>query len=130
MMQQTADGYDSRKFECCPPYHGEKGQIWETFVRNFAAAMATREVVEESLEDTLYGIDSGGDQWLEERHPGGVDWNGIWQPGHLVRPNGTNAAQTRAHMRRVKNLFGYLYRHVADLKLQEMISFQARSNGR
>ena len=55
MMQSAVEGYDGRKFDCCAPYHGEKGQAWETFVRNFAAAMSTGEVAEESLEDTPYG---------------------------------------------------------------------------
>ena len=106
MMMQQADGYDSRKFECCPPYHGEKGEVWEAFVRNFGAAMATSEVVEESLEDTLYGVDTGGDKWLAERHAGGLDNNGVWQQGHLIHPHGCNATHTRAPKRRAANLFG------------------------
>ena len=61
-----ADGYDARKFECCQPYHGDKGEIWHAFVRSFFAAMATREVAEESLEDTMNGQDTGGDLWLAE----------------------------------------------------------------
>ena len=60
-------------------------------------------------------------QWLDERYPGQVDWNGVWQPGNLVHANDASVAQARAHSRSVKNLFGYLYRHVVDLRLQEMI---------
>ena len=75
-------------------------------LRNFAAAMSTREVAENSLEDTLYGVDIGGDAWLDERHPGQVDWNGVWQDGNLVRPNGANVAQARAHTRRASTCSG------------------------
>ena len=42
--------------------------MWDTFVLNFAAATSTREVADDSLKDTLYGLDVGGEQWLEERH--------------------------------------------------------------
>ena len=93
--------------------------------------MATREVAEESLEDAMNGQDTGGDLWLAERHAGGLDGQGVWHQGHLVRPHGANATQTRAHKRRVGNLFGYLFRHVADLiRLQEMMSSEAKSDGR
>ena len=108
----------------------EKGQAWEAFVRNFAAAMSTREVAEESLEDTLLGKDIGGEQWLAERHDGGYDDDDVWHEGHLMHPNGPSAPQARAHTRRCKHLFGYLYKHVADLRLQEMISIQAQGDGR
>ena len=104
--------------------------MWETFVRNFAVAMSTREVAEDSLEDTLYGADIGGGAWLDERHAGAFDHNGVWQDGNLVHPNDATVAQARAHTRRVKHLFGYLYRHVADLRLQDMMFLQAQSDGR
>ena len=54
----------------------------------------------------------------------------MWQDGNLVHPNGASVAQARAHTRCVKHLFGYLYRHVADLRLQEMMFLQAQSDGR
>ena len=60
MMMGQADGYETRKFECCQPYHGNKGEISHSFLRCFSAAMATREVADESLEETLNGRDSGG----------------------------------------------------------------------
>ena len=72
--------------------------------------MATKEVAEESLEDTLFGIDTGGDKWLAERHAGTLDNNGVWQQGNLVRHNGANATQKREHKRRAASLFGYLYK--------------------
>ena len=36
-----SESYDGKKFPESAPYHGVKGQMWETFVRNFAAAMST-----------------------------------------------------------------------------------------
>ena len=92
--------------------------------------MATPEVADESLEEAMNGRDTGGDLWLAERHAGGLDGQGVWQQGNLVHPHGVNATQARAHKRRVGNLFGYLFRHVADPRLQEMMSFEAKSDGR
>ena len=56
-MMQTAQSYDGKKYPECAPYHGARGQTWETFIRDFAAAMSTRDVADDSLEDTLYGLD-------------------------------------------------------------------------
>ena len=39
-----SSSYDGRKYSECPPYMDKKGQTWNTFVRNFAAAMSLREV--------------------------------------------------------------------------------------
>ena len=39
--------YDGNKFSKCAPYHGKKGQMWNTFVRNFASAMSLREVADD-----------------------------------------------------------------------------------
>ena len=80
--------------------------------------MATREVADESLQEAMNRRDTaGGDLWLAERHAGGLDGQGVWQQGNLVHPHGANATQARAHKGRVGNLFGYLFRHVADLRL-------------
>ena len=130
MDGDTSGSYDGRKFSECAPYYGKKGTMWNTFVRNFAAAMSLREVAEESLEDCLYGTDIGGEQWLAERHPGGPDANGVFVQGNLVHPNGASVAQARAHTKRCKHLFGYLYKHIADLRLLEMIFLHAQGNGR
>ena len=51
--------------------------------------------------------------------------------GNLVHPNGANVAQARAHTNASgASMFGYLYRHIADLRLQEMIFLQAQGDGR
>ena len=54
----------------------------------------------------------------------------MWQPGGYVRPNSATVAQARTHTKRAKHLFGYLYKHIADLRLQEMIFLQAQGDGR
>ena len=88
MMDGDADSsnYDGRKYPECAPYLGQKGQQWNTFVRDFVSAMSMREVSDDSLEDCLYGIDTGGDRWLTERQPGALDANNVNQQGALVRP--------------------------------------------
>ena len=60
MDGDSSPSYDGKKFSECAPYNGKKGQMWNTFVRNFASAMSLREVADDSLEDTLYGTDVGG----------------------------------------------------------------------
>ena len=129
-MMQSTQSYVAKKYPECAPYYGVKGQTWETFINSFAAAMSTHVLAEDSLENTFYGLDIGGERWIDERHPGAYDATGIWQNGNLVRRNGANQAQAKGHTRRAKLLFGYLYKHIADLKLQEFIYVQAYGNGR
>jgi len=70
MDGDEADDYDGRKYPECAPYKGKKGQAWNTFVQNFGASMSMKEKAhDESLEDTMYGTDTGGERWLTERHP-------------------------------------------------------------
>ena len=91
--------------------------------------MSTRDVAEDSLEDTLYSLDVGGDRWINERYPDHIDAAGVWHQGNLICPNGAVQVQVRGHARRAKHLFGYLYRHIADMRLQEMIFLQAHGDG-
>ena len=53
MMQNTAQSYDGKKYPECAPFYGARGQTWDTFVRDFASAMSTKDVADESLEDTF-----------------------------------------------------------------------------
>ena len=122
--------YDGRKYPECAPYMGKKGQQWNTLVRDFGAAMFMKEAHDESLEDTMYGTDPGGERRLNERHPDYLDANGNLQQGNLVHANGATAVQARQHAKRAKHLFGYLYKHIADARLREMIFLQAQSDGR
>ena len=77
----------------------------------------------------MYGTDTGGERLLTERHPGQLDAN-VMQQGNLVHPNGATAVQARQHLKRAKHLFGYLYKHIADARLREMIFIRAQSDGR
>ena len=93
--------------------------------------MSTHVLAEDSLDNTLYGIDIGGGEWLRKRYCGTYNFeSGVWQDGNLVRPNGANQAQEHGHYRRAKLLFGYLYKHIANQKLQELIYVQAYGSGR
>ena len=80
MMQTITQSYNTKRHPECAPYHGAKGQTWETFIRSFAAAMSTHVLDEDSLENTFYGLDVGGERWLDERYPGTCDYQtGVWQ---------------------------------------------------
>ena len=99
-MMKTARSYNGRTYPECPPYHGARGQAWNTFCQDFASAMSIRDLANDSLEETLYGTDVGGDRWIDERHPDIIDANGIWHQGNLVRLNGANPMQAHGHARR------------------------------
>ena len=94
--------------------------------------MSTHDVADDSLEDCLFGLDIGGDKWAQERNADTFDAAGIKTQGSLLRPLGANLYQARGHIiiRRCKHLFGYLYKHPANEKLQEMIFMQAMGDGR
>ena len=123
--------WDGRKYPECPPYKGKKGQAWETFIRDFGSAMSMKEAHDETLEQTMYGTDTGGEQWLAERHPDTLDAAGnVLVQGALKHLNGASVVQERQHNKRAAHLFGHLYKHLADTRLREMIFMQAQSDGR
>ena len=97
---QTVRSYDEKKYPECPPFYGKRGQSWDTFCRDFAAAMSKRDIADDSLEETLYGTDIGGDRWIEERYPDFVDASGTYNQGNLIRIYGASPAQARGHTRR------------------------------
>ena len=101
---EDINDWDARKYPHCKPYLGKKGVQWETFVRNFGSAMAAIADDDSDLEETMLGTDIGGDVWLQNN------------------PGGANAAQTRRRTKRLKQLHAHIYRHVADLRLREMVS--------
>ena len=88
--------------------------------------MSKHVLAEDSLGNTLYGVDIGGERWIDERYSATCNFeSGEWQSGNLVRPNGANITQASEQYRRAKLLFGYLYKHIANKKLQEFIFVQA-----
>ena len=115
MMDGDADNadWDARKYPKCRPFHGQKGVAFEKFVQDFGAAMAM-ELDENGvdLDETMRGVDEGGDEFLAN---GGA---------------ALNAAGTRRRVKRLKLLYGWIYKHVTDLRLREMLDAEARNDGR
>ena len=90
-----------------------------------------KEAHDETLESTMYGTDTGGERWLNERHPDTLDAAGnVLVQGALKHLNGASVVQERQHNKRAAHLFGHLYKHLADTRLREMIFMQAQSDGR
>ena len=104
--------WDARKYPKARPSFGRKGIAFETFVRNFGASMAMEMDDDSDLEETMLGTDVGGDVYLA---------GGGAAPG---------AAGTRRRIKRLKLLYGHIYRHVPDLRLQEMMHAACRNDGR
>ena len=106
---EDANDWDARKYPKCKPFLGKKGVQFDKFVQDFGASMAMDGDDDNDLEETMLGNDIGGDNYAG------------------AAPNGP---QTRRRNRRLKLLFGHLYRHVTDLRLREMMHAQARNDGR
>ena len=65
---EDINDYDARKYPMCKPYAGVRGVQWETFIRNFSAALvAIGSGVGDDPNDlleTMLGTDPGGDVYL------------------------------------------------------------------
>lgn len=106
---EDINDWDARKYPKCRPFMGRKGTQFENFERDFGAAMAMDQDDDNDLEETMLGIDVGGDN---------------------SNTPATTLPQRRRRAKRLKNLYGHLYRHVADLRLREMMHAAARNDGR
>ena len=95
--------WDTRRYPLCPPFFGAKGRGFELFEERFTAGLASEGDEYASLEDTLYGIDPGGD-------------------AANAPPLGGAAAHVRARLKRRRDLFRHLYRHVENADLRQMAS--------
>jgi len=111
MMSSTDNDWDARKYPKCKPYFGKRGVEFEKFVRDFGAAIAGDGDDDASLEDTMLGMDPGGDA-----------------AGAPVAIGGAAAARRRA--KRLRDLYAALYRHVPEPRLREMMHATARNDGR
>ena len=111
MMSSTDNEWDARKYPKCKPYFGKRGVDFDNFVRDFGAALAGEGDDEASLEETMFGMDPGGDA-----------------AGAPAAPGGAAAARRRA--RRGRDLYSLLYRHVPEPRLREMMHANARNDGR
>jgi len=92
MDADDAGDWDARKYPKSRPFWGKRGVAFEQFVRDFSAAMAAEGDDDASLEDTMLGVDPGGDD--------------------PSAPAGAGAAQVRRRNKRLRELYAHLYRHV------------------
>ena len=111
MISSSDNDWDARKYPKCKPYFGKRGVEFEKFVRDFGAAIAGDGDDDASLEDTMLGMDPGGDA-----------------AGAPVAIGGAAAARRRA--KRLRDLYAALYRHVPEPRLREMMHATARNDGR
>ena len=82
-------------------YCGAKGQPWKTFIHRFVLTMDDHIIAGDSLGNTLYGVDTGGDKWVYERCCTNYDFEtGEWQSTELIRPNGASFKQQSEHQKR------------------------------
>ena len=110
MMSSTDNDWDARKYPKCRPYFGKRGLAFESFVRDLSAALAEEGDEDSSLEETMFGTDTGGDA--------------------AGAPAGGTAAQQRRRTARLRKLYAILYRHVPEPRLREMLYANARNDGR
>ena len=104
--------WDARKYPRCKPYYGKKGVQWNNFVRDFSISLLDDSDADATLKETMLGTDPGGDVYLAG---GGAP---------------LTVAGTARRNKRLTKLYAALYRHVADLRLREMIDTEAPDNGR
>ena len=63
-MSQTNShsiSWDIKRYNKAPPYEGTKGVAFENWERHLVAGIADLGDDDAALEDTLYGLDPGGD---------------------------------------------------------------------
>ena len=91
--------WDVKRYPKAPPYDGRRGEAFADWERHLVAGIASDGDADCALEDTLYGNDPGGDA-----------------PG---APPAGGAAMHARRVKRLRELYGILYRHVenADLRL-------------
>ena len=111
LMISSDNDWDARKYPKCKPYFGKRGVEFEKFVRDFGAAIAGDGDDDASLEDTMLGMDPGGDA-----------------PGAPAAIAGAAPARRRA--KRLRDLYAALYRHIPEPRLREMMHATARNDGR
>ena len=111
MMSSTDNDWDARKYPKCKPFFGKRGVDFDNFVRDFGAALAGEGDDDASLEETMLGMDPGGDA-----------------AGAPAALGGAAAARRRA--KRGRDLYSLIYRHVPEPRLREMMHATARNDGR
>ena len=112
MMTASSDSdWDARKYPMSRPYWGKRGVDFENFVRDFGAALAGKGDDDASLEETMFGLDPGG--------------NAAAAPPAIA-----GMAAARRRTKRLRELYSILYRHVPEPRLREMMHANAANDGR
>ena len=112
MMTASSDSdWDARKYPMSRPYWGKRGVDFENFVRDFGAALAGKGDDDASLEETMYGLDPGGNT-------------------AAAPPAIAGMAAARRRTKRLRELYSILYRHVPEPRLREMMHANAANDGR
>lgn len=104
-MSQTNSrsiSWDIKRYNKAPPYEGTKGVAFENWERHLVAGIADLGDDDAALEDTLYGLDPGGDD--------------------AAAPPAGGPAANRRRLKRLRELYGILYRHVENEDLRLMAS--------
>ena len=84
---------------------------------------------ENSLGDTLYGADVGGDIWINEHYCASYDFNtGEWKTTNLIRPNGATLQRQAEHKDRTKRLYTYIVKSIAVQRMRDLISIEAHND--
>lgn len=108
----TTPSYDTRKYECCAPFHGEVG---EEFTRRF------RPEFEGALHSYVDAYASLYEHVVNQDDPG--------SPAAIAAGGGTGAAIMMAYNQRLKKSFGLIRRHVEDPTLRDDIDANAMGDG-
>ena len=101
--------WDVKRYPKAPPFDGAKGVAFDNWERDLVAGIADLGDEDSPLEDTMYGVDAGGDD-------------------PAAPPAGSQAVQRR-RAKRLRDLYGILYRHVENDDLRLMAS-ALRRDGR
>lgn len=108
----TTPSYDTRKYECCAPFHGEVG---EEFTRRFRP----------EFEGALHSYVDAYASLYEHV----VLQNDAGSPAAIAAGGGTGAAIMMAYNQRLKKSFGLIRRHVEDPTLRDDIDANAMGDG-
>ena len=78
---EDVQDWDARKYPKSRPYLGQKGILFENFVRDFGASMAMEIDDDSDLEETMLGTDLGGDLERVKQHEPPVLVLSRWEMG-------------------------------------------------
>ena len=111
---QVSD-YDAKKFTCCRPYNGERGDAWRLqFAPDFLAALMSKtdDDSRNDLEEHLLGTDEGGTD-----DAGNVTaFTGALTAA--LNPNAVRLLSMKYHQQRGKEAFALLRKHVIRRDIQ------------